>query len=186
MSVLCSGGSLGSKPASFLILAMASFSDLASTTSTTRSEMINRLEGSMLKIVEGALADRRVEQITVVYSCNSKSPAAASAHQLKVCVYIFPFTANRINSKRCAMPYNAHPPRTHRCHVQGNNVRTGASAQSGSAPGKEPGRKLVQLQLRPCAPKESRPWVGGGVGRISSRGGRSWRRATRRAAATFA
>ena len=76
MSVLCSGGSLGSKPASFLILAMASFSDLASTTSTTRSEMINRLEGSMLRIVEGALADRRVEQITVVYSCNSKSVTA--------------------------------------------------------------------------------------------------------------
>ena len=49
MSVLCSGGSLGSKPASFLILAMASFSDLAST-STTRSE-INRQEGSMRIIV---------------------------------------------------------------------------------------------------------------------------------------
>ena len=49
MSVLCSGGSLGSKPASFLILAMASFSDLAST-STTRSE-INSQEGSMRIIV---------------------------------------------------------------------------------------------------------------------------------------
>ena len=61
MSVLCSGGSLGSKPASFLILAMASFSDLAST-STTRSE-INRQEGSMRIIVyDGALMDRRVEQ----------------------------------------------------------------------------------------------------------------------------
>jgi hypothetical protein len=54
MSVLCSGGSLGSKPASFLILAIASFSDLAST-STTRSE-INRLEGSM-RIVAEATSD---------------------------------------------------------------------------------------------------------------------------------
>ena len=43
MSVLCSGGSLGSKPASFLILAIASsFSDEASSTPTTRSQ-ISRL-----------------------------------------------------------------------------------------------------------------------------------------------
>ena len=40
MSVLCSGGSLGSKPASFLILAIASsFSDEASSTPTTRSRL---------------------------------------------------------------------------------------------------------------------------------------------------
>ena len=43
-SVLCSGGSLGSEPASFLILAIASsFSDEASSTPTTRSQ-ISRLE----------------------------------------------------------------------------------------------------------------------------------------------
>jgi len=43
MSVLCSGGSLGSKPAFFLVLAIASLISDESLTATRKSE-INRLE----------------------------------------------------------------------------------------------------------------------------------------------
>ena len=61
--------------------------------------------------------------------------------------------------------------------------------QPSPAPGEEPGRELVQLELRPSAPRESgargRWWGGVHQQRLGGRSWRAvWRRAPRRAGAT--